>query len=151
MMDTAGVEWLDFNALGGADKVTVDDLIGTGVGSGRRRPRGASGRPGDGDADRSSSTGPSGTTSSRQLAHRASRSRPRGAGDIQHQESLGDRLAVNGSAAANTTRRGPQHAMMLTLVGGDGEDILAAVKAPIRCSAAPATTRSTATPEHDRA
>ncbi len=30
-MDTAGVETVDFNALGGADTVTVDDLTGTGV------------------------------------------------------------------------------------------------------------------------
>ena len=30
-MDTAGVETVDFNALGGADLVTVDDLTGTGV------------------------------------------------------------------------------------------------------------------------
>jgi Ca2+-binding RTX toxin-like protein len=30
-MDTAGVETVDFNALGGADNVTVNDLTGTGV------------------------------------------------------------------------------------------------------------------------
>src|SRR5438876_10470872 len=30
-MDTAGVERVDFNALGGADLVTVDDLTGTDV------------------------------------------------------------------------------------------------------------------------
>ncbi len=30
-MDTAGVETVDFNALGGADLVTVDDLTGTDV------------------------------------------------------------------------------------------------------------------------
>jgi len=30
-MDTAGVERVDFNALGGADTVTVDDLTGTDV------------------------------------------------------------------------------------------------------------------------
>jgi hypothetical protein len=30
-MDTAGVETVDFNALGGADLVTVDDLSGTDV------------------------------------------------------------------------------------------------------------------------
>ena len=32
-MDTAGVERVDFNALGGADQVTVNDLSGTDVGS----------------------------------------------------------------------------------------------------------------------
>ena len=30
-MDTDGVEQVDFNALGGADTVTVDDLTGTDV------------------------------------------------------------------------------------------------------------------------
>ena len=30
-MDTAGVERVDFNALGGADMVTVSDLTGTDV------------------------------------------------------------------------------------------------------------------------
>jgi hypothetical protein len=30
-MDTAGVERIDFNALGGADVVSVNDLTGTGV------------------------------------------------------------------------------------------------------------------------
>ena len=30
-MDTAGVERVDFNALGGADIVTVNDLTGTDV------------------------------------------------------------------------------------------------------------------------
>ena len=30
-MDTAGVETVDFNALGGADTVTVNDLAGTDV------------------------------------------------------------------------------------------------------------------------
>ena len=38
-MDTAGVETVDFNALGGADTVNVNDLTGTGVSKRQPRPR----------------------------------------------------------------------------------------------------------------
>ena len=38
-MDTAGVERVDFNALGGADLVTVNDLSGTDVTNVNARPR----------------------------------------------------------------------------------------------------------------
>ena len=38
-MDTAGVENVDFNALGGADLVTVHDLTGTDVTERQRRSR----------------------------------------------------------------------------------------------------------------
>ena len=38
-MDTRGVERVDFNALGGADIVTVNDLTGTDVDQRERRPR----------------------------------------------------------------------------------------------------------------
>ena len=39
-MDTNEVETVDFNALGGADTVTVNDLTGTDVRHRQRRPRG---------------------------------------------------------------------------------------------------------------
>jgi RTX calcium-binding nonapeptide repeat (4 copies) len=52
-MDTAGVEQVDFNALGGADLVTVDDLAGTDVTSVGVDLAGALGASsGDGQADR---------------------------------------------------------------------------------------------------
>ena len=52
-MDTAGVETVDFNALGGADLVTVNDLSGTDVGSVNVDLAGAlGGATGDGAADR---------------------------------------------------------------------------------------------------
>ena len=52
-MDTAGVERVDFNALGGADLVTVNDLSGTDVGSVNVDLAGAlGGVAGDGAADR---------------------------------------------------------------------------------------------------
>jgi Ca2+-binding RTX toxin-like protein len=52
-MDTRGVENVDFNALGGADTVTVDDLAGTGVANVRVDLAGALGASaGDAAADR---------------------------------------------------------------------------------------------------
>ena len=51
-MDTDGVETVDFNALGGADTVTVNDLAGTDVTQRQRRPRRDARRhAGDGQAD----------------------------------------------------------------------------------------------------
>jgi Ca2+-binding RTX toxin-like protein len=50
-MDTAGVERIDFNALGGADTVTVNDLTGTDVSSVNVNLAGTLGA-GDGQADR---------------------------------------------------------------------------------------------------
>ncbi len=52
-MDTAGVERVDFNALGGADTVTVNDLTGTDVSKVNIDLAGAlGGATGDGKADR---------------------------------------------------------------------------------------------------
>jgi Ca2+-binding RTX toxin-like protein len=52
-MDTAGVERVDFNALGGADLVTINDLSGTDVSSVNVDLAGAlGGATGDGQADR---------------------------------------------------------------------------------------------------
>src|SRR6266516_4525727 len=51
-MDTAGVETVDFNALGGADTVTVDDLTGTDVKTVNTDLAGTlGGAAGDGQAD----------------------------------------------------------------------------------------------------
>ena len=51
-MDTHGVETVDFNALGGADAVTVNDLTGTDVTQRQRRPRRTlGGITGDGQTD----------------------------------------------------------------------------------------------------
>ena len=52
-MDTAGVETVDFNALGGADLVTVNDLSGTDVSNVNLDLAGTlGGATGDGAADR---------------------------------------------------------------------------------------------------
>jgi hypothetical protein len=60
-MDTAGVEQVDFNALGGADVATVNDLSGTDVNSVKIDLAGAlGGATGDGAADRVVVNGASG-------------------------------------------------------------------------------------------
>jgi hypothetical protein len=52
-MDTAGVERVDLNALGGADLATINDLSGTDVGSLNLDLAGAlGGATGDGQVDR---------------------------------------------------------------------------------------------------
>jgi Ca2+-binding RTX toxin-like protein len=52
-MDTASVETVDFNALGGTDTITVNDLTGTGVASSTSTSQPPSaGLVGDGQADR---------------------------------------------------------------------------------------------------
>ena len=61
-MDTAGVEFVDFNALGGADNVTVNDLTGTDVTSVALDLAGTlGGTTGDGQTDRVVVNGTNGT------------------------------------------------------------------------------------------
>jgi hypothetical protein len=68
-MDTAGVEVVDFNALGGADLVTVNDLSGTDVSSVNVDLAGASGAtPATASPTASSSTPPAATTRSQSTA-----------------------------------------------------------------------------------
>ena len=59
-MDTAGVEQVDLNALGGADIVTVNDLTGTDVGKVTSTSQPPGGATGDGQADRVIVDGPNG-------------------------------------------------------------------------------------------
>jgi hypothetical protein len=61
-MDTHGVEQVDFNALGGADVVTVHDLTGTDVKSANLDLAGTlGGTTGDGQTDRVNVIGTNGT------------------------------------------------------------------------------------------
>ena len=65
-MDTAGVERVDFNALGGADLVNVNDLTGTDVSDVSVDLAGTlGGATGDGQPTVSSSTAPRSMTRSR--------------------------------------------------------------------------------------
>ena len=64
VMDLNGVEGINFNALGGADTITVNDLSGTDLVRGQPRPRRLPGAVATARPTPSSSTAPTRTTSS---------------------------------------------------------------------------------------
>ena len=125
-MDTAGVERVDFNALGGADLVTVNDLTGTDVGSVNVDLAGTlGGAGGDAAVDKVVVNGTAGndTIAVRGDASGVDVAGLRAAVAIRHQEPS-DVLAVNGlggdddiSAAALVAQ-----AITLTLDGEAGDD-----------------------------
>jgi Ca2+-binding RTX toxin-like protein len=128
-MDTAGVERVDFNALGGADTVTVDDLTGTDVKTVNTDLAGAlGGTTGDAQTDQVTVDGTNGNDKIN-VAGDASGIAVTGLATlvaIQHQEP-NDKLDVNGlggddviSAAALTAQ-----AITLSLDGGAGDDTIA--------------------------
>jgi predicted lipoprotein with Yx(FWY)xxD motif len=128
-MDTAGVERVDFNALGGADVVTVNDLTGTGVKTVNTDLAGTlGGATGNRQADSVIVNGTSGNDTIN-VSGDASGVAVSGLAAlvaIRHQEP-NDGLAVNGldgndaiSAAALAAQ-----AITLTLDGGAGDDTIA--------------------------
>jgi Ca2+-binding RTX toxin-like protein len=131
-MDTAGVERVDFNALGGADNVSVDDLSGTDV-SDVNVDLAATigGATGDGQADSVTVDGTNGNDTIN-VSGDASGVAVSGLAAlvaIQHQEPT-DALAVDGlggndaiSAAALAAQ-----AITLTVDGGAGDDTIAGAK-----------------------
>jgi Ca2+-binding RTX toxin-like protein len=131
-MDTAGVETVDFNALGGADSVTVDDLTGTDVKTVNTDLAGAlGGNTGDAQTDQVIVNGTN-RNDRIDVAGDASGVAVTGLGAlvaIQHQEP-NDKLDVNGldgddaiSAAALAAQ-----AITLSLDGGAGDDTIAGGK-----------------------
>ena len=127
-MDTAGVERVDFNALGGADIVTVDDLTGTDVKTVNTNLAGTlGGNTGDAQTDQVIVNGTNGNDKI-DVAGDASGIAVKGLAElvtIQHQES-NDKLDVNGldgddeiSAAALAAQ-----AITLSLDGGAGDDTI---------------------------
>jgi Ca2+-binding RTX toxin-like protein len=128
-MDTAGVETVDFNALGGIDTVTVDDLTGTDVKTVNTNLAGTlGGNTGDAQADEVTVKGTddndtidvAGDSSGVAVAGLSARVA------IQHQEPS-DKLDVDGlegndaiSAAALASG-----AITLSLDGGAGDDTIA--------------------------
>ena len=104
-MDTGGVERVDFNALGGADVVTVNDLTGTGVKRVRVDLAGTlGGIAGDGQADRVIVNG---TTGSDAIDVSGDSSLLKVSGlaattEILHSELANDRLEVNTLAGVDT-------------------------------------------------
>jgi Ca2+-binding RTX toxin-like protein len=121
-MDTAGVERVDFNALGGADLVTVNDLSGTDVTSVNADLGGA-----DGQADRVVVNGTNGADRIRvnQGAAGLAVTGLKAQVTIHNQESS-DALVVKGLEGNDdiATAGLPAQAIALTLDGGAGDDEL---------------------------
>jgi predicted lipoprotein with Yx(FWY)xxD motif len=128
-MDTAGLERVDFNALGGADQVTVNDLTGTDVGAVNVDLASTiGGAEGDGAADRVVVNGTAGndTIDVSGSASGVAVSGLRTAVAIQHHEPT-DELAINGLGGddhISATALAAQ-AISLTLDGGAGDDTIA--------------------------
>src|SRR6266511_4331303 len=127
-MDTAGVERVDFNALGGADLVTVNDLTGTDVSSVNVDLASTLGEAtGDGQADSVIVNGTNGNDTIN-VSGDASGVAVSGLAApvaIQHQEAT-DALTVDGlggNDAISAATRAAQ-AITLTLDGGAGDDTI---------------------------
>ncbi len=131
-MDTAGIERVDFNALGGADLVTVNDLTGTDV-SDVNVDLAATlgGATGDGQADSVIVNGTNGNDTIN-VSGDASGVAVSGLAAlvaIQHQEP-NDGLAVNGLGGNDAISAATlaAQAITLTLDGGAGDDTIAGGK-----------------------
>jgi Ca2+-binding RTX toxin-like protein len=128
-MDTAGVERVAFNALGGADLVTVDDLGGTDVSDVNVDLAGTlGGATGDGQADSVIVNGTNGNDTIN-VSGDASGVAVSGLAAlvaIQHQEPT-DGLAVNGLGGNDAISAATlaAQAITLTLDGGAGDDTIA--------------------------
>ena len=148
-MDTHGVEQVDFNALGGADVVTVNDLTGTDVKNVNLDLAGTlGGTTGDGQTDRVNVIGTNGNDA---LTAAGDSSGVTVTGlqaqvAIQHQEPT-DQLFVEGLGGADsisaTGLAAARSASSST--AGTATTRSPAARARRRSSAATATTRSTAT------
>jgi Ca2+-binding RTX toxin-like protein len=128
-MDTAGVETVDFNALGGADTVTVNDLGGTDVRNVNTDLAGVlGGSAGDGATDsvivngtnrndRIAAAGSEGTISVTGLAATVR---------IVHAEAAQDTLAINALDGDDAVDASALHASTIALAidGGAGADRL---------------------------
>jgi Ca2+-binding RTX toxin-like protein len=125
-MDTNDVEQVDFNALGGADTVTVNDLSGTDVTEVNLELQGARGA-GDGQPDRVianatngsdviSVAGGGGDVSVLGLAARL---------NVAHAEPANDAMTVNARAGNDVMDASGLAAtsLALTLDAGDGDDV----------------------------
>ena len=126
-MDLNDLERVDFRALGGADTIVVNDLSGTDVtelntdlaalgGAGDAQPDNVIVHATNGD-DVVSVTGSAGTVQAGGLAALVS---------VSGTEAANDRLTVNALAGADVVDASlmPAGAGLLTLAGGDGDDVL---------------------------
>jgi hypothetical protein len=108
-MDTAGVERVDFNALGGADVVTVNDLTGTDVKSVTVDLAAAlGGVAGDGQSDRVivNATNGDDTINVNGDAGALKVSGLAATTEIRHSEAANDRLELNTLAGRDTVDSG---------------------------------------------
>jgi len=128
-MDTAGVEIVDFNALGGTDMVTVNDLSGTDVkivNSDLAATLG--GNTGDNQIDSVVVNGTNGNDAV-EAADGGTSVAVRGlaaAVNIQHTDVASDALTINGRDGDDLLDAAQLAAdsMVLTLDGGAGDDVL---------------------------
>src|SRR5439155_10304030 len=131
-MDTAGVERVDFNARGGADVVTVNDLTGTDVKAVNVDLASTlGGATGDGQTDRVvvNATNGDDTINVNGDASGVAVSGLSALVAIQHQEPT-DQLVVNGLAGKDQISAAglAAQAVALTIDGGAGDDTLAGAK-----------------------
>ncbi len=128
-MDVAGVEQVNFVALGGADTVTVNDLTGIGVTDVNLDLTGAlGGNTGDGAADTIivNGTAAADNTTVSGNSNGVKVSGLPATVHIVHAEALNDSLVVNGLAGDDVINASNLNADVigLTLNGGDGNDLL---------------------------
>ncbi|HEX7311096.1 MAG TPA: hypothetical protein VF232_07940 [Gaiellaceae bacterium] len=132
-MDTAGVERVDVNALGGADVVTTNDLGGTGVTAVNVDLASAlGGTAGDGQADRVivNATNGDDTVNVDGDANAVKVGGLAAGIQILHQEAASDRLELNTLAGADSVNAAGLAAGAIQFVvdGGAGDDTLAGGK-----------------------
>jgi Ca2+-binding RTX toxin-like protein len=128
VMDLNDVEGIDFNALGGADTVAVNDLSGTDVTEVNASLAAVGGGSGDGAADNLIVNGTSGDDVA-VVAGDASGVAVLGLAaqvNITGAEAANDRLTVNVHAGDDVVEASglAAGAIQLTAYGGDGDDVL---------------------------
>ena len=125
-MDLNDVEAIDFNALGGADNIVVNDLTGTDVDRGQPRSR-ALGGAGDGAADTVTATAPTATTWSRRAAaapaSRSSGWRRRSTSPAPRRPTTGSWSTCSPATTSSTAPASPAN-IQLTVDGGAGDDVI---------------------------
>ena len=129
-MDLNGVEHIQFNALGGADTITVNDLTGTDV---KQVAIDLSGTPGSGQGDGAADTVIVNGTAGDDTHHRRQQRRDRWSSTdwrrqvtIAGAEGATDSLVVNGGGGNDTINASALNAgqVNLTINGGDGDDTI---------------------------
>jgi Ca2+-binding RTX toxin-like protein len=127
-MDLDGVEEIDANALGGADRLTVGKLAGTGLADIKTDLGGAGGASDDGSADRVvvlGTNGPDAITAAGSAGHVSVTGMPARV-EITHAQAAQDQLeidALDGDDVVDGSRLAAD-AIQLHADGGDGNDVL---------------------------